>query len=283
MTSKRHLFIVFEGGEGSGKTTQARILYGRLCQARQRARMVREPGGTALGERLRTLVAMSRHTLLTSWKGDLLPPTPDSQLAEKDLWLPLLPQTELFLFAAARCQLVSEIIRPCLQREITVICDRYTYSTIAYQGYGRGMDLEFIRRVNEVATQGLEPDLVVLLDIESSRGVDRKRRTGEMSRFEEEELAFHQRVRQGYLKQVEADPSRWFKVDASLPKARVTHLIWERVRGLLGLPPGPAAAARLRTPSPEGDRPTESSPESPGGAGAGGPLLRLFDIAEDMC
>jgi len=227
-------FIVFEGGEGAGKSTQARILYGRLCQKRHRARLLREPGDTALGEALRTLLTAPRQTLFSGWRRSLIPPVNGSQLAAKDLWLPITPVAELLLFAAARSQLVAERIRPLLQRGITVICDRYTYSTVAYQGYGHGLDLEFIRAVNALATQGTEPDLVVLLDIEPTKGLLRKRGTAEISKFEVLELDFHRRVREGYLAQAAADPERWLVVDASLSRQRATQLIWQRVEKIKG-------------------------------------------------
>lgn len=230
------LFIVFEGGEGSGKTTQARILYGRLCQNRQRARILHEPGDTALGDALRTLILAPRQMLFSGWRHSLTHPLTDSQLAAKDLWLAIVPEAELFLFAAARAQLVEERLKPLLQKDLIIVCDRFTYSTVAYQGYGHGLDLKFVARVNELATQGIEPDLVILLDIEPSKGLARKRGTAEISKFEVQDLAFHQRVHQGYLEMVQKDPKRWFVVDASQPKAKVSKVIWERVKGLL--PPG---------------------------------------------
>ena len=227
------LFVVFEGGEGSGKTTQARILYGRLCQKRYRARILHEPGDTALGDALRTLVTAPRQTLFSGWRHSLTRPLTNSQLAAKELWLPITPEAELLLFVAARAQLVAERLKPLLQRDLIVICDRYTYSTVAYQGYGQGLDLKFIANINELVAQDIEPNLVILLDIEPTKGLLRKRGTAEISRFEVRDLAFHQRVRQGYLEMVAAEPERWLVVDASKPKAKVTEIIWERVKQLL--------------------------------------------------
>lgn len=232
------LFISFEGGEGAGKTTQARYLYGMLCQRRLRARILREPGGTALGEMLRNLISVPRQALASTLRRPgagaprqfLAPPQANVQLAAKELWLAMAPQVELFLFLASRAQLVAEVIRPALARDITIICDRYIHSTLAYQGYGRGLDLDFLRWANQVATGGLEPDLVVFLDMEASRGLERKRRVQDLSRFEEEEMAFHQRVRQGYREMALADPARWLVIDASLPRKEVSRLIWERVQ-----------------------------------------------------
>ena len=227
-------FIVFEGGEGGGKSTQTRILYGRLCQKKHRARLLHEPGDTALGEALRTLLTAPRQTLFAGWRRSLTQPLNGSQLAAKDLWLPITPVAELLLFAAARAQLVAERVKPMLQRGMTVICDRYTYSTVAYQGYGHGLDLEFINSLNALVTQGVKPDLLVLLDIEPTKGLARKRGTAEMSKFEVLDLDFHRRVRDGYLAQAAADPERWLVVDASLSRQKVTQLIWQRVEKIVG-------------------------------------------------
>jgi len=227
-------FIVFEGGEGGGKSTQARILYGRLCQKRHRARLLHEPGDTALGEALRRLVTGPRQTLFSGWRRSLTQPLDGSQLVAQDIWLPITPVAELLLFAAARAQLVEEQIKPLLQRNLVVVCDRFAYSTVAYQGYGHGLDLGFISSLNALVTQGVKPDLVVLLDIEPTKGLTRKRGTAEMSKFEVLEADFHRRVRDGYLTQANADPEHWLVVDAGLPRQKVTQLIWQRVEKLLG-------------------------------------------------
>ncbi len=197
------IFITFEGGEGCGKSTQARALHRRLLGMGMSAVLTHEPGGTPLGNRLRLLL-----------KGD----------DEID------PPAELLLFNASRAHLVASVIRPALERGAIVICDRFFHSTIAYQGYGRGLPLDIIEAANNIATQGLAPDLVILLDMDVERGLARKR-IGD--RFEREALAFHQRVRHGYLEMSKADPARWLVIDASLPKKEVERLIWERVRELL--------------------------------------------------
>jgi len=113
-----------------------------------------------------------------------------------------------------------------------VICDRYTDSTVAYQGYGRGLDLDAIQAVNTIVTQGLLPDLVILLDLPVEIGLARKR-SASQDRFEREEAAFHHRVREGYLKMAAADPQRWLVVDATLPRKKVERVVWERVKRLL--------------------------------------------------
>ncbi|MCX7912940.1 MAG: dTMP kinase, partial [Dehalococcoidales bacterium] len=141
------LFITFEGGEGSGKSTQVQRLYHRLCRAGFAVVLVREPGGTPLGERLGRLLKHSRR----------------SEVA-------IAPVAELFLFNACRAQLVSDVILPALDRGEIVLCDRYSDSTLAYQGYGRGLDLGTVRTVNRLATGRAIPDLTVLLDIPVEEG-----------------------------------------------------------------------------------------------------------------
>ena len=205
------LFIVFEGGEGCGKSTQTRALYRRLSKDGFGAILTREPGGTRLGERVR------RH----------LKRTGDARIS---------PLAELFLIATARAQLVSEIIRPRLAEGQTVICDRFTPSTLAYQGYGRGLNTDAIRHVNDIATDGMSPDLIVLLDVPVEEGLGRKKGK-EKDRFESESLAFHTRVRRGYLDMAKADPKRWLVVDGRLPRKVIESTIWARVSVLLGREP----------------------------------------------
>ncbi|MBE9502301.1 MAG: dTMP kinase [Dehalococcoidia bacterium] len=197
------VFITFEGGEGSGKSTQARVLYRRLLKSGIPALLTHEPGGTPLGTQLRRRL-----------KGE----------GEID------PQTELLLFNASRAHLVSQVIRPALKEGTVVICDRFAASTTVYQGYGRGLDFDLIEAANNIATQGLRPDLTVLLDIPVEQGLARK---SLRDRFEREEVAFHRRVRQGYLEMAKKDPERWLVLDASLPKKEVTRIIWERVEQIL--------------------------------------------------
>jgi len=201
------LFIVFEGGEGCGKSTQTRALHRRLSKDGFGAILTREPGSTRLGEQVRHHLKRSNETRIS-------------------------PLAELFLIATARAQLVSEIIRPELKRGKSVICDRFTPSTLAYQGYGRGLDTDAIRDVNEIATDGMSPDLIVLLDMPVEVGLGRKK-SKEKDRFESESLAFHTRVRRGYLDLAKADPERWLVVDGCLPRKAIERTIWERVGVLL--------------------------------------------------
>lgn len=211
-------FIVFEGGDGSGKTTQVRRLYSVLRKREYQVRLVHEPGSTALGKSIRRLLSARKRTPLHTGGGA-------SQTMS--------PEAELFLFEASRAQLVNEVIRPGLHNGETIICDRYIYSTVAYQGYGRKLNIRLIEQLNEAAIGGIYPNLVIYLDIPPEVALKRKIETNDMSRFEKEELAFHQRVREGYLKQATADPDRWFVVDALLPEDQITDIIWDRVEKLL--------------------------------------------------
>lgn len=142
------------------------------------------------------------------------------------------PLAELLLFSAARAELVHSVLLPALAEGRVVVCDRYTPSTIAYQGYGRGIPLETIDRLNRLGTGGLEPDLIVLLDMKPEDGLRRKSED-ERQRFEEESLAFHRRVRHGYLEQARAAPERWLRVKGTLPQERIAEVIWERVELLV--------------------------------------------------
>jgi len=207
------LFITFEGGEGSGKSTQARLLLQRLEGEHIPAVLTHEPGGTALGTELRRALKAKQGARIS-------------------------PRAELLLFAASRAQLIDDLIRPALQEGKVVICDRFTHSTVGYQGYGRGLDLALVQTANSIATENLRPDLTILLDITPERGLTRRRSLED--RFELEDLSFHHRVREGYLKMAEAEPDRWLVIDASLPKDKVSEIIWTRVSRLL------ASSASLR-------------------------------------
>jgi len=201
------LFITFEGGEGSGKSVQAKALYRTLSRLTIPVILTREPGGTPLGKKISYRLKWAKDTDIS-------------------------PLTELLLFNASRAQLVSEVIRPNLEKRKFVICDRYADSTTAYQGYGRGLGLEMVKAINNAATQGLKSDLIVLLDIPVEEGLARKR-VKKQDRFEQEDIAFHQRVRDGYLKLAANDPQRWLVVDASQSKEQIARIIWQRVRQLI--------------------------------------------------
>ena len=200
------LFITFEGGEGCGKSTQSELLLKKFEQQNIPAVLTHEPGGTVLGDELRKVLKRKRGPSIS-------------------------PRAELFLVAASRVQLVAEVIRPALEEGKVVICDRFTYSTLVYQGYGRGLDVSFVETVNNIATQNLKPDLAILLDISPEQGLARKRSLRD--RFELEDLSFHRRVREGYLKMVAAESERWLVIDGSLPKGKISEIIWDRVSRLL--------------------------------------------------
>lgn len=193
-------FIVFEGGEGSGKSTAAAAVAERLRAAGVEVVQTREPGGTAAGEQVRAL-----------------------------LHLPLAPWAELFAYLVARAQLVDEVVRPALDRGATVICDRFSPSTIAYQAHARGLDEAMVRAADSTARGGLEPDLVIYLDLDPALGLARKHGEAEAIRTGLEGLAFHQRVRESYLAQAAAAPDVWVVIDASQPPERVAEWAWAAV------------------------------------------------------
>jgi dTMP kinase len=198
----RGRFITIEGPEGSGKTTQADRLAARLGDDGEDVHLTREPGGTWLGERLRE-VLLAR----------------TGSAARTD------PLADAFLFDAARRQLVVEVIRPMLDAGTTVLCARYADSTLAYQGYGAGVDLDQLRSLEAIATDGLVPDLTILLDVPVEVGLARKA-PGDVTRFEAEfDLAFHRRVRDGFLALAVASPGRFVVVDATQPSDAVTDAV----------------------------------------------------------
>jgi len=201
------LFITFEGGEGSGKSVQARTLYRRLSKLATPVVLTYEPGGTPLGKKLSCWLKWTKDTDIT-------------------------PLTELLLFNAARTQSVTEVIMPNLESGRIVISDRYADSTTTYQGYGRGLDLAIVKNINNIAIQGMNPDLTVLLDIPVEAGLARKK-AKRQDRFEQEELVFHHRVREGYLKLAASDPERWLIIDATQSKDKIAETIWQRVSQLL--------------------------------------------------
>ncbi len=184
------MFITLEGPEGSGKTSQLPLLAEYLRQSGYDVLTTREPGGTSIGEQVRTIL---------------------HNLENKEMN----PRTEILLFQASRAQLVEQVIRPHLNRGGMVISDRYYDSTLAYQGYGHQIDIESLRVLVTFATGGLKPDLTLLLDVDVETGLRRKELKGEWNRLDAYDLEFHQRVRQGYYRLVEAEPERWVRIDAS--------------------------------------------------------------------
>lgn len=234
------LFIVFEGGEGTGKSTQVKILYNRLRRDKNYRNSVictHEPGGTVFGEILRRIVTSPEGGIkaASTESSQLLlvaPPLGDQAIPDVILG-PTAPRAEFLYFLLARAQLVEEVIKPNLDKGKIVISDRFAPSSVAYQGYGRGLDLALIHEANSVATHNLEPDLILLLDIEVELGFARKWGSEKLDRLEQEDIVFHQRVRGGYLKLAEAEPERWLVIDATQSRKRIAGIIWERVSRLL--------------------------------------------------
>lgn len=199
-------FVTIEGGDGAGKSTLLRTLAQRARDAGLNVVTCREPGGTALGERLRSALL-------------------------GDGGSPPGAHAELLVFAAARAQLVAEVIRPALDRGAVVLCDRYADSTTAYQHHGRGLLRETVDAVNAAATGGLGPGLTLLLDLPPAAGLRRAGRAGDY--MEREALAFHERVRAGYLDLAGSEPERWRILDASRGAAEVAEAAWGEVAGMV--------------------------------------------------
>lgn len=199
------MFITFEGPEGSGKSTQIRLLAEFMRARGLSVEVVREPGGTPIGDQVRHVLHDTANTAMS-------------------------PEAEVLLYSASRAQLVSQRIRPSLAAGRIVLCDRYADSTMAYQGYGRGLDLGMLAALTEIATGGLKPDLTLLLDLDVSAGLSRRRVRGEeMNRLDLEAVAFHERVREGYRLLANADPERWVRIQADRPVDVVAADIREAV------------------------------------------------------
>ncbi len=185
------MFITFEGPDGSGKTMQINPTADFLRSRGLSVFTAREPGGTSIGDQVRSVLMNLENTSMN-------------------------PRAETLLFCAARAQLVDEVIRPHLEKGDVVVLDRYADSTMAYQGYGHQNDLGLIRSLLDFATGGLKPDLTLLLDIDPAEGLMRRQKNGgEWNRLDAYQLQYHQRVRQGYLEMAQADPQRWQVIDAS--------------------------------------------------------------------
>jgi len=219
------IFITFEGCDGAGKTTQAKLLATKLGQTRDVLSLY-EPGGTSLGELVHSYVR-------SHGSGEINEASVGQAQFDgmKDFDARVDPIAELFLFAASRAQLVSEVIRPALDQGHVVICDRFADSTAAYQGYGRELSLDQVNQMNDVATGGLKPDLTILLDISPEDGLSRV--PEKKDRMEKQARDFHRRVRDGYLKIAEQDPNRFLTVDATQSAEDVQAQIWNRIELLL--------------------------------------------------
>ena len=198
-------FIVFEGPDGAGKSSQALALLKRMESIGYQVILTREPGGTQLGESLRTALKYSAQ---------------------------IEPLSALLLFMAARSELVETVIQPAVNENVHVISDRFTASTIAYQGHGQGLDLTEITRLNQLVCSGLTPDLTILLDIPVALIPSRKSDETQ-DKFDLASSEFHQKVRQGYLSIAMQDPNQWLVLDATKSQQTLSEEIWAKIRPLL--------------------------------------------------
>jgi dTMP kinase len=204
------MFITLEGPEGSGKTSHIPALAEAIRQAGHEIVVTREPGGTQIGDEIRSTLLSLKNTEMH-------------------------PTTEILLFQASRAQLVNQVIRPALAESKVVLCDRYADSTLAYQGYGHQTDLEQLTRIVSFATGGLKPDLTVLMDVDIETGLGRRSSDDEQwNRLDAKEVAFHRRVREGYHKMAAAEPERWEIIDAAQPLEQVLVDLIEVVLKRLG-------------------------------------------------
>ena len=197
-------FITLEGPEGGGKTLQARRLASHLESLGHEVVLTREPGGTGIGDQIRKVLTLLDNTAMDA-------------------------HTEFLLFSASRAQLVNELIRPQLELDKIVVCDRFYDSSLAYQGFGQGLDLDMLRQVTEFATGGLVPDLTLLLDLDVGHGLRRRESGGNWNRLDAYDVAFHQRVREGYLQLAQQDSDRWVVIDAELEIDQVETAIRKAV------------------------------------------------------
>lgn len=201
----RGLFITLEGIDGCGKSTQTERLLDHLQGEGIKCLLIREPGGTAVGEDIRKVILDNHYSLSLS--------------------------AELLLYMAARAELSRRVIIPALLSGQVVLCDRFTDSTLAYQGYGGGADLNWIRTLNHQATCGQIPDQTFLLDLQAEAALERRKEKSD--RMESKTLDFHRRVRQGYLQLAVSEPERFVVIDAAANKDRIENLIWATVKSLI--------------------------------------------------
>ena len=206
-------FITIEGPDGSGKSTQARLLADHLADLGHDVLFTREPGGTEIGDQIRRVIMSLDNKQMS-------------------------PQAEFLLFSASRAQLVRQVIQPKLAADGIVVCDRFYDSSLAYQGYGHQLDLDQLRSVTAFVTGGLVPDLTLLLDLPSEVGLTRRKEAGLWNRLDDYDLAFHERVRAGYLRLAEAEPERWVVIDATRSKSEIQQMMQKGVQARLGGVPG---------------------------------------------
>ena len=207
------VFITFEGPDGSGKTTQINLLTQYLQELGQRVLVTREPGGTSIGNQIRAVLHDINNSEMTA-------------------------QAEFLLYSASRAQLVRQVIQPHLAGGGIVVSDRFADSSLAYQGYGRHLDLDVVRTITRFATDGLTPDLTIYLDLPVEVGIKRKQtahaaHAGEWNRLDRQTIDFYRQVREGYLHMAQAEPQRWMVVDAMQPVGDTHRAIRQRVADLL--------------------------------------------------
>lgn len=203
------MFITLEGPDGSGKSMQINDLADFIRSLGYKVLTTREPGGTCIGDQIREVIMRMDNKSMN-------------------------PRAEILLFCAARAQIVAEVIRPNLDKGVVVISDRYADSTLAYQGFGHGVDLDTLRSILNFATGGLQPDMTLLLDVDVEKGLARRQTGGgEWNRLDDYELAFHQRVRQGYLQLAHTETERWLVINADQPPQQVQTDLREAIRARL--------------------------------------------------
>ncbi|MEA5079204.1 MAG: dTMP kinase [Anaerolineaceae bacterium] len=211
------MFITLEGPDGSGKSMQIPILAEFIRQRGYEVLTTREPGGTSIGDQIRQVIMKLGNTSMH-------------------------PRTEILLFCAARAQIVEEVLKPALARGVVVISDRYADSTLAYQGYGHGVDLNDLHQLLAFVTGGLKPDLTLLLDVDATIGLQRRQNSGgEWNRLDAYALDFHKRVREGYHKLAKDDPQRWETIDAGQTPEMVQSAIQKIIEARI-----PLASAHIK-------------------------------------
>lgn len=202
-------FITLEGPEGGGKSTQAKRLVDHLQAQGHEVLLTREPGGTEIGDQIRKVIMSLENKSMS-------------------------PEAEFLLFSASRAQVVRELIEPQLERGGFVVCDRFYDSSLAYQGYGHELDLALLRTITGFVSGGLVPDLTFLLDLTSELGLERRKQDGRWNRLDDYDLAFHERVREGYHRLAELDPDRWVQIDAAQTEDQIQEQIRAAVAKSLG-------------------------------------------------
>jgi dTMP kinase len=199
------IFITLEGGEGVGKTTQAQRIESYFTKMNKKVILLREPGGTKTGEKVREIIRETKE--------------------------PIAPITELLLFSAARKEHIEKIITPHLHKNYIVICDRFIDSTVAYQHYGRKIPIRIVKEITQLATDGLQPDISILLEMKFQDAIKRKKE--ELDYLEKTAMQFHEDVLKGYNTIIKKEPKRWIKVDANLPKDLITTIIINKLEEMI--------------------------------------------------